>query len=166
MSVPVARPRQTTHHATFVVLTVAVASFELLQSLVVPMLGKLQVELHTTQTTVTWVLTAYLLSASVCAPLLGRIGDVVGKKRMLVLTLAALAVGSLLAGLAQDVTWLIVARVVQGVGGGVLPLSFGIIRDQFPRERGLADSDHGGHRDVPDHDLRIRRGGRGPPAPD
>jgi MFS family permease len=135
MSVPVARPRQTTHHATFVVLTVAVASFALLQSLVVPMLGKLQVELHTTQTTVTWVLTAYLLSASVCTPLLGRIGDVVGKKRMLVLTLAALAVGSLLAGLAQDVTWLIVARVVQGVGGGVLPLSFGIIRDQFPRER-------------------------------
>ena len=63
MSVPVARPRQTTHHATFVVLTVAVASFALLQSLVVPMLGKLQVELHTTQTTVTWVLTAYRSSA-------------------------------------------------------------------------------------------------------
>ena len=125
----------TTHRATFAVLTVAVASFSLLQSLVVPMLGKLQVELHTTQTTVTWVLTAYLLSASVCTPLLGRIGDVAGKKRMLVLTLAALAVGSLMAGLAQDVTWLIVARVVQGAGGGVLPLSFGIIRDQFPRDR-------------------------------
>ena len=91
MSVPVARPRQTTHHATFVVLTVAVASFALLQPLVVPMLGKLQVELHTTQTTVAWVLTAYLLSAWVCTPLLGRIGDVVDKKRMLVLTLAALA---------------------------------------------------------------------------
>ena len=124
-----------THHATFAVLTVAVASFALLQSLVVPMLGKLQVELHTTQTTVTWVLTAYLLSASVCTPLLGRIGDIVGKKRMLVVTLAALAIGSLMAGLAQDVTWLIVARVVQGAGGGVLPLSFGIIRDHFPRDR-------------------------------
>ena len=69
---------------TFAVLTVAVASFALLQSLIVPVLAHIQVEFDTDQSTVTWVLTAYLLSASICTPLLGRIGDVVGKKRMLV----------------------------------------------------------------------------------
>lgn len=116
---------------TFAVLTIAVSAFALLQSLIVPVLATIQAEFHTDQTTVTWVLTAYLLSASICTPLLGRVGDVVGKKRMLVVTLGALAVGSLAAALAPSIGWLIAARVVQGAGGGVLPLAFGIIRDEF-----------------------------------
>jgi MFS family permease len=116
---------------TFAVLAVSVSSFALLQSLVVPVLTTIEHELDTDQATVTWVLTAYLLSASIATPLLGRVGDVVGKTRMLVITLTALAVGSLMAALAPSVGWLIVARVVQGAGGGVLPLSFGIVRDEF-----------------------------------
>jgi MFS family permease len=123
------------YRITFTVLTVAVASFALLQSLVIPVLGTLADELNTDQATITWALTAYLLSASICTPLLGRLGDVVGKKRMLVLTLGALSIGSLMAALSSSVEWLILARVVQGAGGGVLPLSFGIIRDEFPREK-------------------------------
>ena len=90
------------HQITYAVLMVAVGSFALLQSLVVPVLGQLEREFDTSQTTVTWVLTAYLLSASVSTPLLGRLGDVVGKKRMLVLTLAALSVGSLMAALSAE----------------------------------------------------------------
>ena len=116
---------------TFAVLAIAVSSFALLQSLIVPVLARIQLEFDTDQTTVTWVLTAYLLSASICTPLLGRLGDAVGKKRMLVVTLSALAVGSLAAALAPSIGWLIAARVVQGAGGGVLPLAFGIIRDEF-----------------------------------
>ena len=116
---------------TFGVLSISVSSFVLLQSLTVPVLSHIQVELDTDQNTVTWVLTAYLLSASICTPLLGRIGDVVGKRRMLVVTLVALSLGSLAAALAPSVGWLIAARVLQGAGGGVLPLSFGIIRDEF-----------------------------------
>jgi MFS family permease len=110
---------------TFAVLAVSVSSFALLQSLIVPVLATIEHELDTDQATVTWVLTAYLLSASIATPLLGRVGDVVGKTRMLVITLSALAVGSLMAALAPSIGWLIVARVVQGAGGGVLPLSFG-----------------------------------------
>ena len=120
---------------TFAVLAVSVSSFALRQSLIVPVLARIQIEFDTDQTTVTWVLTAYLLSASICTPLLGRVGDVVGKKRMLVVTLSALAVGSLAAALAPTIGWLIAARVVQGAGGGVLPLAFGIIRDEFDKDR-------------------------------
>jgi MFS family permease len=116
---------------TFAVLAVAVSSFALLQSMIVPVLATIQGEFETDQTTVTWVLTAYLLSASIATPLLGRVGDVVGKTRMLVITLCALVVGSLLAALAPSIGWLIFARVVQGAGGGVLPLAFGIARDEF-----------------------------------
>jgi MFS family permease len=131
-AVPLARSRQ---RITCTVLTVAVASFALLQSLVIPVLGELQSAFHTNKGTVTWVLTAYLLSASICTPLLGRLGDVLGKKLILVATLSALSVGSLVAGLSTSIEWLIIARIVQGAGGGVLPLAFGIIRDEFPREK-------------------------------
>lgn len=123
------------YRVTFAVLTVSVVAFALLQSLVTPVLAQIQTELHTDQATVTWVLTAYLLSASVCTPIMGRIADNVGKGRMLVVALAALAVGSLVAALAGNIGTMIVARVIQGIGGGVLPISFGIIRDEFPEKK-------------------------------
>jgi EmrB/QacA subfamily drug resistance transporter len=92
-------------------------------------------ELHTSQDAVTWVLTAYLLSASIMTPILGRVGDMFGKKWVFVGTLAALAAGSVLAAVAPSLAVLIVARVIQGVAGGMLPLGFGIIRDEFPAEK-------------------------------
>jgi len=117
---------------TFAVLAMGVAAFALLQSLVIPVLTTVQHELHTTQSTVTWVLTAYLLSASIMTPILGRVGDMTGKKRVFVATLAALAVGSLLAAVASSIGVLIAARVIQGIAGGMVPVAFGIIRDEFP----------------------------------
>lgn len=122
---------RTRRAATFAVLAVSVSSFALLQSLIVPVLAGIEQEFDTDQATVTWVLTGYLLSASIATPLLGRIGDVVGKTRMLAVTLAALSLGSLAAALAPSIGWLIAARVLQGAGGGVLPLAFGIARDEF-----------------------------------
>jgi len=120
------------YKATFIVLLLAVIAYSLLQSLVVPVLHTFQTELHTSQSTATWLLTVFLLSASIFTPILGRVGDMVGKERMLVVTLLALATGTILAGLSQSIGLLIVARAIQGVGGAVLPLSFGIIRDEFP----------------------------------
>jgi EmrB/QacA subfamily drug resistance transporter len=71
----------------------------------------------------------------VLTPVAGRLGDMFGKKRALVTVLAVLAVGTALAGLATSIGLMIVARVVQGAGGAVFPLAFGIIRDEFPRPR-------------------------------
>ena len=120
---------------TFAVLALGVAAFALLQSLVIPVLTTVQHELHTTQSTVTWVLTAYLLSASVMTPILGRVGDMAGKKRIFVATLVALAIGSFLAAVAPSIGVMIAARVIQGFAGGMLPVAFGIIRDEFPPHR-------------------------------
>src|ERR1022692_2851460 len=122
-------PARSRYQATFAVLAAAVAAYALLQSLVIPVLPTIQAGLHTSQNMVTWVLTAYLLSASVFTPIMGRLGDMFGKKRLLVVALVALALGSLLAALAGSIMIMIIARVIQGIGGGVLPLSFGIVRD-------------------------------------
>jgi EmrB/QacA subfamily drug resistance transporter len=123
------------HRLILAVLAIGTSAYSLLQSMVSPVLPVLQTDLHTTQSTVTWVLTAYLLSASVFTPILGRIGDMIGKEKVLVAVLAALALGSILAALATSISVMIIARVVQGAGGGIIPLSFGIIRDEFPREK-------------------------------
>jgi EmrB/QacA subfamily drug resistance transporter len=128
-------PRRTRYWVTFAVLAASVAAFALLQSLVIPVLPTIQAGLHTSQNSVTWVLTAYLLSASIFTPIMGRLGDMWGKERMLVVALLGLTAGSVLAALSGSIGIMIVARVVQGVGGGVLPLSFGIIRDEFPQEK-------------------------------
>ncbi|BBH70353.1 MFS transporter [Actinoplanes sp. OR16] len=120
---------------TFAVLAAAAAAFSLMQSLVTPVLPTIQQDLHTSTASVTWVLTAWLLAASVATPLMGRIADTIGKDRTLLVALAAIAVGCLLAALAPNVGVLITARVIQGLGGAVFPISFGILRDEFPPAR-------------------------------
>lgn len=117
------------------VLAAAVGSFSLLQSLVAPVLPTIQQELHTSASAVTWVLTAWLLSAAVATPVLGRVGDLAGKERTLVAALAAVAAGLLLAAVAPNLPVLLVARVIQGLGGAVFAVSFGILRDEFPAAR-------------------------------
>ena len=123
------------HNLTFAALALAAATFAVLQSLVAPALPEIQRDLHASATAATWVLTAYLLSASVLTPIVGRLGDMFGKERTLICSLSALGAGTLLAALATDVNVLIAGRVIQGAGGAIFPLAFGIIRDEFPRER-------------------------------
>lgn len=129
------RLERANYKVTFAALLLGGSAFALLQSLVIPALPTIQHSLNTTQDAVTWVVTAYLLSASIATPIMGRVGDMVGKERVLLVTLGALALGSVVAGLAHSIVVLIVGRAIQGIGGGVLPLSFGIIRDEFPARK-------------------------------
>src|SRR3954466_14148427 len=117
------------------VLALGGAAYALLQSLVVPALPVLQHDLHTSTSGVTWVFTSYLLAASVATPIAGRLGDMYGKKRVLVVTLSGLAGGSLLAAVVTSLPLMIVARTIQGLGGALFPLAFGVLRDARPRER-------------------------------
>jgi EmrB/QacA subfamily drug resistance transporter len=119
----------------FAILASAAATVSLMQSLITPVLPTIQRDLHTDASTVTWVFTIWLLAAAVATPLLGRVGDLIGKRRVLVGALLALAAGCLLAAVAPTIGVLIAARVLQGLGGAVFPLAFGIIRDEFPPAR-------------------------------
>ncbi|HEY7455057.1 MAG TPA: MFS transporter [Thermoleophilaceae bacterium] len=127
-------PRQH-HNVTLGVLALSALAYALLQTMVAPALPEIQHELGASPSTVTWVLTVYLLSASVTTPILGRLGDIFGKERTLVAVLALFALGSLIAALSNSLALLVAGRAVQGAGGAVFPLAFGIIRDEFPRER-------------------------------
>ena len=110
-------------------------AFAVLQSLVSPALSTIGHELQVSTSDVSWVVTAYLLSASVLTPILGRLGDMRGKRKVLIGVLAVLAVGTVVAALAPNLTVLIIGRVLQGAAGAILPLSIGMVRDELPRER-------------------------------
>lgn len=121
--------------APFAALLLAVLSFSLMQTMVVPALPDLKREFGASTTGVSWVLSSFLLTASVATALLGRVGDMFGKRRVLIASLGVFAAGTLLAALSNSLPLLITARAVQGVGSAAFPLAFGIVRDQFPRER-------------------------------
>ena len=143
------------YKVTFALLAMAAVSYALLQSLVAPALPDIQHSLHTSVNSASWVLTAYLLSASVATPLIGRLGDMYGKERLLVAVLVLLCVATTVSALATSLTVMLVGRVLQGAAGGIFPLAFGIIRDEFPRDK----RGRGGGRDV--GAGRRRRRGRG-----
>ena len=130
-------PTPATRNSTLIVVFLSLGglSFAVLQSLVAPALSTIGHDLKVSTADVSWILTAYLLSASVLTPVLGRLGDMVGKRRVLIIVLALLLVGAVLAALAPNLGVLIVGRVIQGSAGAILPLSIGIVRDELPHSR-------------------------------
>ncbi|GIF63905.1 MFS transporter [Asanoa ishikariensis] len=130
-----ATPRATSNTLLVLYLSLGGLAFAVLQSLVAPALSTIGRDLGASTADVSWILTAYLLSASVLTPILGRLGDMVGKRRVLIGVLATLFAGTLLAAVAPNLIVLIVARALQGAAGAILPLSIGIVRDELPREK-------------------------------
>jgi EmrB/QacA subfamily drug resistance transporter len=128
-------PQRQHHNVTLAILTLAGAFFALQQTMVVPALPALQRDLDTTTTWVTWVLTVFLLSASVLTPILGKLGDQYGKERLLTISLGIFFAGSVGCIFAWDIGSLIAFRALAGAGGAIFPLSYAIIRDEFPREK-------------------------------
>jgi MFS family permease len=124
-------------HPTLILLVLSLAglAYAVLSSVVIPALPSFQRSLHTSETGATWILTAFLVSAAVGTAIIGRLGDMYGKERLLLWTLVVLAAGTALAAVSQSLAMLIVARVIQGVAGGLFPLAFSIARDEFPPEK-------------------------------
>jgi EmrB/QacA subfamily drug resistance transporter len=120
---------------TLLPLAGAALAYSLAQTMVIPALPELQREFHAGPADATWLLTAFLLTSSIATPLLGRLGDMHGKERWLLISLAIFGVGSLVAAVAGSLTVMIAGRAIQGAGGAIFPLAIGIIRDEFPRER-------------------------------
>lgn len=119
-------------------LLLASAAFLFTSVMVVPAFPDITRELGVDEQAVAWLLTAPLLVSGVTPPLVGRFADVFGKRRLFLVVLVVFLLGSLLAGIGaalDSFSLLIVARALQGLGGNLFPLSVGIIRDCFPRER-------------------------------
>ncbi len=87
-----------------------------------------------------WILTSYMLTMGVVMPISGYLGDVYGTKKIYLLSLASFTIGSAICGIAWNLNSLIIARVLQGLGGGIMtPISMAIIYRTFDRsEMGMA----------------------------
>jgi MFS family permease len=121
-------------------LLLAVLSFgsivvTLVQTTVFPLLPELPRLTNSAPSNVSWVVTATLLAGAIATPVLGRAGDMYGKRRMFLLALAALTVGSVAGAATSNLSVLIAARAAQGVGAAAIPLAMSILRDVLPRER-------------------------------
>lgn len=106
-----------------------------MQTLLVPVIKDLPTLLNTAPSNATWVMTATLLAGAVSTPIMGRLGDLYGKRRMLLTSLAVMVVGSLICGFTSELLTMIVGRALQGFAMGAIPLGIGIMRDELPRER-------------------------------
>ena len=126
-----------TDHTRVVFLSLVLAGvvFALSQTVVSPALPEIQHEYGADPASAAWILTGYLLAASVATPIVGKLGDLFGRGRVLTMVLLVFAVGSVVCALAPSLGVLVAGRVIQGVGGGIFPLAFGIIRETFPPER-------------------------------
>ncbi len=121
---------------TLLILVGGAIAYALAQTMIVPALPAIQEDTGASEATATWLVTSFLLVASVATPLLGRLGDMFGKERMLLVALLLFGLGSAICAVgSRSIEILILGRVVQGAGGAIFPLSFGIIRDEFPPER-------------------------------
>jgi EmrB/QacA subfamily drug resistance transporter len=121
--------------AVFIALVLAGMAYALSQTVVSPALPELQRSFDATPSSIAWILTGYLLAASVATPIIGKLGDLFGRAKALTVVLVVFSVGSAICALAGSLGLLVAGRVVQGVGGGIFPLAFGIIRETFAQER-------------------------------
>jgi EmrB/QacA subfamily drug resistance transporter len=128
-------PERQHYNVTLAALTISGIAYALQQTMVVPALPALQRDLHTSTTWVTWLLTGFLLVSAIATPILGKLGDQYGKEHLLLISMGIFFIGCVLAVFAWNIWTLIGARAIQGVGGAVFPLSFAIIKDEFPEEK-------------------------------
>jgi MFS family permease len=121
--------------AYLLILAIATLSFALEQTAIAPALDSMAHSLRTSGADVIWVMTSALVADAVLTPVLGKLGDMFGKRRVLVVSLGLFAVGGAISALANGLGVMIVGRVLQGFGSAVFPLGFGIARDVFPARR-------------------------------
>ncbi|RSN44364.1 MFS transporter [Streptomyces sp. WAC 04229] len=130
-----ASPAAPRPNAVVAVLALAGIVVSLMQTLVIPIVPELPKLLDAPASDAAWAVTATLLAAAVATPVVGRLGDMAGKRRMLLLSLVLLIAGSAICGLSDTLVPMVVGRAMQGLSAAVIPLGISIMRDELPAER-------------------------------
>jgi MFS family permease len=124
---PVVRPA-----AVLAVLAYAGIVASLTQTLVMPLLGQLPEILNTDPSNATWVVTASLLASAVTTPVAGRLGDLLGKRPVLVGSVVPLVIGSVICAVSSSLWPMLIGRGLQGMGVGLIPVGIAALRDLLP----------------------------------
>ncbi|PAZ14100.1 MFS transporter [Streptomyces sp. SA15] len=122
-------------NAVVAVLALAGIVVSLMQTLVIPIVPRLPEFLDAPASDTAWAVTATLLAAAVATPVVGRLGDMFGKRRMLLASIVLLISGSVVCALSESLVPMIVGRTLQGLAAAVVPLGISIMRDELPAER-------------------------------
>ena len=125
-------PRQ---GAIVAVLAIAGLSSSFMFTLVVPIQARLPELLNASREDTAWVVTSTLLAAAVITPISGRLGDMYGKRRIVLVLMAIMVAGSVIAALSPGIVGIIVGRTLQGAVTGVVPLGISILRDVLHEKR-------------------------------
>jgi len=105
------------------------------ETMLIPAIPDLIKDFGTSYSMSSWILTAYLVSGAVMTPIAGKLSDIYGKKKVLLAIMAIYTIGVSTAGFAHNISFMLVARAIQGIGMSMFPIAFSLIRDQFPREK-------------------------------
>ncbi|MFC8180532.1 MULTISPECIES: MFS transporter [Nocardiaceae] len=121
-------------------VVVAVLAFtgivvSLMQTLIIPLIPQLPTLLDASASNTAWAITATLLAGAVAVPVMGRLGDMFGKRLLLMASLVLMISGSIVGALSESLVPLVVGRALQGLAAGVIPLGISIMRDVLPREK-------------------------------
>ncbi|CAM3522619.1 MFS transporter [Nocardioides dubius] len=114
--------------ATGIVVTI-------MHTLIVPLVPVLPEILHSNPTDAYWALTSTLLAAAILTPIAGRLGDMFGKKLILIGCLTSLAIGSVICAFADTVPVMVTGRALQGAASGAIALGISILRDELPPQK-------------------------------
>ncbi|MFF9809331.1 MFS transporter [Streptomyces coeruleorubidus] len=122
-------------NAVVAVLALAGVVVSLMQTLVIPIVPELPKYLDASASNAAWAVTATLLAAAVATPVVGRLGDMFGKRRMLLVSIVLLVSGSVVCALSDSLVPMVVGRTMQGLAAAVVPLGISVLRDVLPAER-------------------------------
>jgi MFS family permease len=105
------------------------------ETMLLPAIRDIIGDFHISYSTSSWILTAYLISGAVMTPIAGKLSDIYGRKKVVLIIFIIYIIGICAGGLSSNITFLVIARVIQGIGISMFPIAFGIIRDQLPRDK-------------------------------
>ena len=105
------------------------------ETMVIPSITDFNREFNTTYNTSSLILTCYLISGAVMTPIAGKLADVYGRKKIMLIIMILYLIGTIIGFLSSQISMLIVARLIQGIGIAMFPIAFGIIRDVFPEKK-------------------------------
>src|ERR671933_1984579 len=120
---------------TLLVLSCIATMVMYAETMLIPAIPDLIRDFHVSYSMSSWILTAYLVSGAVMTPIAGKLSDIYGRKKVLLVIMVIYAVGVCLAGFSSNISFMLLARAIQGMGMSMFPIAFGIVRDKFPREK-------------------------------
>ncbi|HJU79252.1 MAG TPA: MFS transporter [Nitrososphaeraceae archaeon] len=130
--------KKSNHHSIWTTLAIlsSIATISMYtETMLLPALPQLIDEFDLSYNTSSWILSAYLVAGAVITPVSGKLSDIYGKKKIMIILISIYTIGLIISPLSSNFFMLLISRILQGIGISVFPVTFGLVREHFPREK-------------------------------